>query len=64
MNEITVKEAAEILKLTPRRVHQLIKDGVLPAQERGVYLIKRGDLRLAKKRRKPGRPAKRKDNGK
>lgn len=64
MKELTVKEAAEILDVTPHRVRQFIRSGELPAREQGVYLIKRSDLRLVKNRAKPGRPKKEKANGK
>lgn len=53
---ITVKEAAEKLGVSPRRVQQLIKAGRLPATTFGdVKAIRESDLRLVADRR-PGRP--------
>jgi excisionase family DNA binding protein len=42
---LTVKEAAEILKVSEQSVHNYIKKGLLPAQKVGrILLIKRADL--------------------
>jgi excisionase family DNA binding protein len=61
IQHITILEAAERLKLTRQRVFQLIKDGKLPATKRGRdWWIDPADLKLVKKRRKPGRPKKEK----
>lgn len=55
---ISTKDAAERLKLSARRVQELVKDGRIPAQMiGGVYMIDHRDLKLVKDR-KPGRPRK------
>ena len=55
---ISVSEAAIELNLSPRRIHDFIKDGRLPAEKIGAYYaIKRDDLDLVKDR-KVGRPRK------
>lgn len=42
---LTVKEAAEVLKVSEQSVHNYIKKGLIPAQKLGrVLLIKREDL--------------------
>jgi excisionase family DNA binding protein len=42
---LTVKEAAEVLKVSEQSVHNYIKKGLLPAQKVGrILLIKRADL--------------------
>jgi len=54
--ELTTKQAAEILGVTPRRVRMLIRNGRLPAEKHGRdWAIKPGDLEFVKVR-KPGRP--------
>lgn len=64
MNLLTVKDVAERLQITVWRVHQLIKADRLPAQKLGSqYVIKEVDLKLVQDR-KPGRPAKVKDQKK
>lgn len=58
MEYITVKDASERLKISVRRVHQLIKAKRLPAEKLGSqYVIKKSDLKLVAIR-VPGRPAK------
>jgi len=53
---ISTKDAALRLKLSMRRVQELVKQGRIPAQLiGGVYLIDHKDLALVKNR-KPGRP--------
>jgi len=56
MATISSKDAAARLKISIRRVQELIKSGRLPAKMiGGVYLIDDKDLALVKSR-KPGRP--------
>jgi len=56
MATISSKDAAERLKISVRRVQELIKKERLPAKMiGGVYLIEERDLALVKNR-KPGRP--------
>ena len=56
--ELTTKQTAEILNITPRRVRALIRAGRLPAEKHGRdWAVKLEDLELVKVR-KPGRPAK------
>lgn len=58
---ISVSEAAKELNLSPRRIHDFISEGRLPAEKFGAYyLIKRVDLDLVKDR-PVGRPKKEKD---
>ena len=60
MEFLTTKQAAERLKITPRRVQALIEAGRLPAQKFGRdYMIKEADLKLVEDR-KVGRPKKEK----
>ncbi len=55
---LSVSEAAIELNLSPRRIHDFIKDGRLPAEKIGAYYaIKRKDLNLVKDRT-TGRPPK------
>lgn len=56
---LTTKQAAARLGITRFRVHQLIWQGILPAEKWGRdYQIKEEDLEQARARRtKPGRPA-------
>ena len=56
MATISSKDAAARLKISVRRVQELIKKERLPAKMiGGVYLIEERDLALVKNR-KPGRP--------
>ncbi len=57
---ISVTDAAAILGLSRRRVHDIIKDGRLsPTKVGSVYLLLRSDVvAFAKLPRAPGRPAK------
>jgi len=58
MKLLTTKEAAERLGVGYVRVHQLIKQGRLPAEKVGRdWLIREEDLKLVENR-KPGRPTK------
>jgi excisionase family DNA binding protein len=51
---LSVTESAKILKITGRQVRNLIRDGLLPAEQiGGMYLINRPDLAKVPKR-KPG----------
>jgi len=59
MKLLGTKEAAEKLKISLRRVQQLIELGTLPAQKIGRdYLIQEKDLSNVTIHGKPGRPAK------
>ena len=61
MKLLTARDAADRLQITVWRVYQLIKAGRLPVERFGSqYVIKEADLRLVEDR-KPGRPAKAKD---
>lgn len=61
MNLLSLKEAAEKLGVSARRVNQLIDEGKLPAQKVGnSYVISESDLENVKTYGKPGRPAKEK----
>ena len=54
---LTVAETAEELKISVRRVHQLIEEKRLPAEKLGsYYVIKRTDLILVEERKRTGRP--------
>ena len=56
MKLITVKEAAEILGVSRRRVQVLIQQGRLPAEKFGyMWMIRESDLQKVKDR-KTGRP--------
>lgn len=58
MKTLTTPEAADRLKVTPRRVRALIEAGKLPAKQYGRdWIINESDLQLVEERR-PGRPAK------
>jgi excisionase family DNA binding protein len=58
MKLLTTKDAADRLGVTVQRIHQLIKQGRLPAEKMGRdYFIKESDLKLVEER-KPGRPSK------
>lgn len=54
--EITTGEAAEILRVSARRIQAMIKDGVLPAQKHGRdYFIFEEDVHwLKEQERTPG----------
>ncbi len=57
---LSVSEVAKELNLSPRRVHDFIKAGRLPAEKIGAYyVIKRTDLKMVEGRIN-GRPAKEK----
>ena len=59
MTYIGTAEAATRLKLSIKRVQQLIDEGLLPAiKPARDYLIDEADLKLVKKRPRPGRPKK------
>ena len=59
---LTINQAAEKLKLSRRRVQDLITEKRLPAEKVGnLYLIKRDDLKLVENRKKAGRPPKAKE---
>ncbi len=58
MKMMTANEAANILKVSARRVRALIQSGRLPAQKIGRdWIIMEPDLEKVKDR-KPGRPKK------
>ena len=58
MKLLSVRDVADKLGVTVWRVHQLIKDGRLPAEKLGSqYVIKEKDLGLVSNRT-PGRPPK------
>jgi excisionase family DNA binding protein len=61
---LSAKQAAERLNLTEQQTRALIRDGKLPATRIGrAWIIDAGDLPLAEKRPRPGRPRKkRKDD--
>ncbi len=60
---LTVKQAAQILKISDRRVRQLILEGRLPATKfANAWMIKKKDLEKVQDR-KPGRPKKRQSLG-
>lgn len=66
MRYYTVKEAAEILGVTEKRVYDLIREGSLPADPLQVEVkrlsIKKNDLsRYIKNKRPVGRPRKKED---
>ncbi len=59
MNLLTIKEAAERLGVSARRVNQLIDEKKLIAQKIGSqFVIKEADLSKVKIYGKPGRPKK------
>lgn len=64
-NWVSVTDAAELLGLSRRRVHDIIRDGRLkPTRVGSVYLLLRSDVeKFAKKPRKSGRPRKKKQGG-
>ncbi len=61
MNLLSIKEAAEKLGVSARRVNQLIGEKKLPAQKIGSqYVINEKDLSKVTIHGKPGRPPKEK----
>ncbi len=61
MNLLSIKEVAEKLGVSARRVNQLIDEKKLPAQKIGSqYVINEKDLSKVTIHGKPGRPAKEK----
>jgi excisionase family DNA binding protein len=59
MGLLTTRQAAERLGISIPRIHQLINEGLLPAEKIGRdYVIREEDLKLAKDRPKAGRPPK------
>lgn len=59
MNLLSIKEAAEKLGVSARRVNQLIDEKKLPAQKIGSqYVINEGDLEKVTIHGKAGRPKK------
>ncbi len=59
MNLLSIKEVAEKLCISARRVSQLIEEKKLTAQRVGnQYIINEDDLKGVKIYGKPGRPAK------
>ncbi|MCY7348866.1 MAG: helix-turn-helix domain-containing protein [Pyrinomonadaceae bacterium] len=62
MNLLSIKEAAEKLGVSARRVNQLIDEKKLPAQKVGSqYVIAENDLKSVTTYGKAGRPAKTKE---
>jgi excisionase family DNA binding protein len=58
---IGTTQAGKVLGVTDRQVLNLIKDGILPAQQiAGSYIIRRADLAKVPKDRKPGPKPKKK----
>ncbi|HJR09243.1 MAG TPA: helix-turn-helix domain-containing protein [Pyrinomonadaceae bacterium] len=56
---LTTRQAAERLKISIPRIHQLINEKRLPAEKVGRdYVIREEDLELVKDRPKAGRPPK------
>ena len=61
MNLLSIKEVAEKLGVSARRVNQLIDEKKLPAQKIGSqYVINEGDLEKVTIHGKAGRPKKEK----
>ncbi len=55
LDYIDTAEAAKLLKVTPRRIQQMIHRQELPARSiGGIFLITRSDLDKIPKDRKPG----------
>jgi excisionase family DNA binding protein len=56
---LTVAQAAERLKVSPRAIRQFIDEGRLPAQKLGPYwILEAADVaRFARRKRKVGRPS-------
>jgi len=65
MNLLSIKDAAEKLGVSARRVNQLIAENKLSAQKIGnQYVISEDDLGQVKIYGKPGRPTKEKESAK
>jgi excisionase family DNA binding protein len=65
MNLLSIKEAAEKLGVSARRVNQLIDEKKLPAQKIGSqYVINEGDLEKVTIHGKAGRPKKETESAK
>jgi hypothetical protein len=59
MDELSVKEFAEILEITVQAVHKMLARGVISARKHsGVFFIQRSELVKASKRKGRGRPRK------
>ena len=59
MELLSVKEFAEILKVTVQAVHKMIASGVIAARKHsGVFFIQRSELVKAQRRKGRGRPRK------
>jgi excisionase family DNA binding protein len=53
---ISVAQAAQLLKISPQRIRNFIRDGRLPAMQVGrAFVLQRSDV-LKVQRRGPGRP--------
>ena len=64
MELLTTSEAAKILRVTPIRVRQLIREGKIAARQVGRdYVIEESSLETVKTYGKAGRPAKESANG-
>ncbi len=64
MELLTTSEAAKILRVTPIRVRQLIREGKIEARQVGRdYVIEESSLETVKTYGKAGRPLKDADNG-
>jgi len=59
MDELSVKEFAEILGITVQAVHKMLARNVIAARKHsGVFFIKRSELVKAQRRKGRGRPRK------
>jgi predicted ArsR family transcriptional regulator len=59
MDELSVKDFAEILGITVQAVHKMLARGVISARKHaGVFFIKRSELAKAQRRKGRGRPRK------
>lgn len=59
MELLSVKEFAELLKVTVQAVHKMIGSGVIAAHKHsGVFFIQRSELVKAQRRKGRGRPRK------
>jgi len=64
MELLTTNEAAKILRVTPIRVRQMIREGKIEAKQVGRdYVIEESSLKTVKTYGKAGRPAKENANG-
>jgi hypothetical protein len=54
---ISVRTAAEVVNVTPRRIQQLIRDGRVPGAQfiAGVWLLPEDFIVLPAQRRRPGK---------